>query len=209
MDSNSAHFDSRIPIIKDLGFREAALDKLKKYVDLIWSANEDLNLVSRKMTFEDLVDNHVIDCLLPLKHFPKHIKKIADLGSGAGLPAIIYALHFSTSEFHLYEKSPKKQDFLKSCSSLGKNFHVHGDIPLNFESIDLVIARGFKPTDVILDMTRNYYNSGGKYYLLKARAEKIEEELQLATKKFKSLKAEILNLTSPVLQVERNLVLIN
>ena len=85
---------------------------------------------------------------------------------------------------------------------------VQGEIPLSMKNIDLVMARAFKPLDVLLDVSRNYYQNGGKYFLLKARREKIEEELQLAKKKFKDLQVQIKPLSSPVLEVERHLVLI-
>ena len=71
-----------------------------------------------------------------------------------------------------------------------------------------MVARAFKPIDVILDVSRNYYNKGGKYFLLKARREKIEEELILAKKKFKDLKVAIEPLRSPLLEVELHIVLL-
>jgi 16S rRNA (guanine527-N7)-methyltransferase len=202
------HFEKRIPLILQLGFREAALPKLKSYIDLLWSSNEELNLISRKMTFEELIDNHVIDSLLPLKFFPTNVKAVADFGSGGGLPAVIYAIQFPEMKFHLYEKSNLKQDFLNRCKSIAPNLEIHGEIPPKLQNIDLVTARGFKPIDVILDVSRQYYAQKGKYFLLKARREKIDEEMQLAQKKFKDLKVTIEPLTSPVLEVERHLILI-
>ncbi|WP_413289756.1 16S rRNA (guanine(527)-N(7))-methyltransferase RsmG [Bdellovibrio sp. HCB337] len=202
------HFEKRVPTILQLGFREEALPQLKAYIDLLWSANEELNLISRKMTFEELIDNHVIDCLLPLKYFPKNIKAAADFGAGGGLPGVIYAIQFPEVKYHLYEKSVLKQEFLKRCKAIASNLEVHGEIPLDLKNIDVVSARGFKPIDVILDVSRNYYKSGGKYFLLKARREKIEEEMALAKKKFKDLQVKIEILSSPVLEVERHLVLI-
>ncbi|MGZ3781029.1 MAG: 16S rRNA (guanine(527)-N(7))-methyltransferase RsmG [Pseudobdellovibrionaceae bacterium] len=185
------------------------MPKLQAYVDLLWSENEELNLISRKMTYEELIDNHVIDCLLPLKKFPQNIKEAADFGSGGGLPGVIYAIQFPETKFHLYEKSPKKQEFLNKCKDMvAPNIQVHGEIPKELKSIDLVTARGFKPIDVILEVSRDYYKSNGKYFLLKARLEKIDEELALARKKFKDLKVLIEPLVSPVLEVERHLVLI-
>ena len=202
------HFEKRIPLFIELGFAEPKIPDLKKYIDLLWSANEELNLISRKMTMEDLIDNHIIDCLLPLKYFPKDVKQVADFGTGGGLPAIIYAIHFSDKKFQLFEKSKLKQNFLSHCKAIAPNISVNADIPLKIKDIDLVMARAFKPIDVLLDISRNYYQQGGKYFLLKARKEKIEEELTLAKKKFKDLKVVIQPLSSPVLEVERNLVLI-
>lgn len=201
-------FENRIPLILELGFRKEALPQLKSFIDLLWSSNEELNLISRKMSFEELIDNHLIDCLLPLKKFPKGIKAAADFGSGGGLPGVVYAIQFPDINYHLYEKSNLKQDFLSRCQKIAPNLKIHGEIPPKLENIDIVTARAFKPIDVILDVSRYYYGKGGKYFLLKGRREKIDEELNLARKKFKDLKVIIEPLTSPVLEVERHLVLI-
>jgi 16S rRNA (guanine527-N7)-methyltransferase len=203
------HFLKRSSVMADLGVQAHVLPQLKAYVDLLWAANEELNLISRKMTFEELIDNHLIDCLLPLKHFPSNIKMAADFGAGGGLPGVLYAILFPSIRYHLYEKSPKKQEFLQRCQAIAPNLEVHGEIPKDLGAIELVTARAFKPIDVILDVSRSYYARGGKYFLLKARREKIDEELTLARKKFKDLEAQIVPLTSPILEVERHLVLIN
>lgn len=202
------HFEKRIPLILELGFNEAALPQLKAYIDLLWAANEELNLISRKMTFEELIDNHLIDCLLPLKKFPLKIKIAADFGSGGGLPGVLYAIHFSQVKYHLFEKSNLKQDFLNRCKAIAPNLIINADIPLELKGIEIVTARAFKPIDVLLDMSRHYYKNGGKYFLLKGRQEKIDEEVALARKKFKELQVTSEILKSPILDVERHLVLI-
>lgn len=202
------HFEKRIPLFIELGFSEKQIPKLKQYIDLLWASNEELNLISRKMTFEELIDNHVIDCLLPLAQFPTGLETVADFGSGGGLPGVLYAIQFPDTTFQLFEKSKLKQDFLNKCKTIAPNLVINGDIPPNLNKIELVVARAFKPLDVILDMSRTYYAKSGKYFLLKARQEKIDEELLLARKKFKELKCIIVPLKSPVLEVERHLVLI-
>lgn len=202
------YFETRIPLILELGFKEAALPKLKAYLDLLWSANEELNLISRKMTYEELIDNHVIDCLLPLKKFPQGVKVAADFGSGGGLPGVMYAIQFPEIEYHLYEKSVLKQEFLNRCKAIAPNLHIHGEIPQKLEKTDVVTSRAFKPLDVILDMSRLYYGQGGKYFLLKGRLEKINEEIALSKKKFKDLNVKVEVLKSPILDVERHIVLI-
>lgn len=201
--------DERLPILLSLGFREEALPQLKSYIELLWSANEELNLFSRKMQFDELIDNHIIDCLLPLKHFPQNIKTAADFGAGGGLPGVIYAIQFPQTKYFLFEKSPKKREFLERCKAFAPNLQIEGEIPSDPKSVEIVTARAFKPIDVILDMSRDYHKRGGKYFLLKGRREKIDEELALAQKKFKKLTVTIEPLYSPVMEVERNLVLVN
>ena len=200
-------FDQRRSLIVELGFRVEALPQLRAYIELLWAANEELNLISRKMTQSELIDNHLVDCLLPLKHFPKGLKRVADFGSGGGLPGVAYAIKFTEKSFTLFEKSPKKQEFLTRCKTLAPNLSISGEITPAFGGVDLVTARAFKPLDVILDMSRNYYATGGKYFLLKGRLEKIEEEKSLSLKKFKDLATEVIELKSPILEVERHVVL--
>lgn len=206
--SNDAYFEKRIPIMLELGFKESQLPQLKQYIDFLWESNEILNLISRKMTFEELIDNHLIDCLLPLKYFPNDVKVVADFGTGGGLPGVVYAIQFPEAKFELYEKSNLKRDFLSRCLRVAPNIELKAEIANGLNNTDIIISRAFKPIDVTLDMSRDYYKNGGKYFFLKARREKIEEELVLAKKQFKDLKTEIIVLTSPVLEVERHLVLI-
>lgn len=202
------HFESRTSLMLELGFREEALPALKAYIDLLWSSNNELNLISRKMTFEELIDNHIVDCLLPLKHFPTGLEKAADFGSGGGMPAVIYALQFPEMSYTLYEKSPLKQDFLKKCQKIAPNIVVDSTIPLKLMGVEMVTARAFKPLDVLLSLSRGYFKEGGKYFLLKGRREKIDEELLEARKIFKELEIRVETLKSPLLDVERHLVLI-
>lgn len=200
------HFESRIPLLRELGFRPDGLDTLKSYIDLLWISNEELNLISRKMTFEELIDNHIIDSLLALKMFPTDVLNVADFGSGGGIPGVVYAIHFPSISFTLFEKSAKKREFLQRCQKLAPNLKIQGEIPAQLPGVDLVTARAFKPLDVILDISRHYYQHGGRYFLLKGRREKIDEEVELSKKKFKDLKITIQPLKSPILEVQRHLV---
>lgn len=198
--------NTRRQLILDLGFREDAFQALTDYVELLWSANSDLNLISRKMTVPELIDNHVIDCLLPLRLLPRDLNSVADFGSGGGLPGVIYAIHLKTTRFQLFEKSPLKQDFLRRCTKISPNLEVKAEIPLILKDVELVTARAFKPLDVILKMSRDYYLKGGEYFLLKARREKIEEEIELAQKVFPDLEVQVEGLKSPVIDVERHIL---
>jgi 16S rRNA (guanine527-N7)-methyltransferase len=207
------YFDSRTPIMLSLGVESTLIPTIKSYVERLQAANQELNLVSRKMTTEELIDNHVIDCLLALRKFRSFTSanektRIADFGSGGGLPGILFAILNPHFKFTLFEKSPRKQEFLANLKDLAPNVSIGGEIGPDLKEIDLVMARAFKPLDVILDMSRTYYKNSGRYILLKGRREKIDEEVMLAKKKFKDLKISIEKIESPVLNVERNIVTI-
>lgn len=204
-----SYLEKQKSIILSLGFNESSLPALSKYIDYLWSSNDELNLISRKMTMEELVDNHIVDSLMIISFFPSHVKKVADLGSGGGLPGVILALQFPQIAFHLFEKSPKKREFLEGCQKMIPNLFIQSEITSQMKGFDLITARAFKPIDVIIDMTSAYYKSGGKYFLMKARLEKINEEIQDTKKKEKNFSCDIIPLQSPVLEVERHIVKIN
>ncbi len=209
-------------LLLKIGLRPESMAPLTAYIQHLWLTNKSLNLISRQMSFEDLINNHVIDCLLPAPLMPNGIKRIWDFGSGGGLPGIIYALQWPHMEVQLFEKSPKKQEFLKSCLSFAPNIIVKSTIPENFDhhfgnttklsaKENMITARGFKPLHILLELSSWYYQKGGRYFLLKGRREKIEEEIVLTQKKIKHFspdKIEIKKLYSPVVNSERHLLLI-
>lgn len=192
--------------LRDMGFRPEGLQALENYIDFLWESNQELNLVSRQMSFQELMENHVIDCCLPLKFFPKDSKVMADFGSGGGLPGVIYAIHNPQMKMVLFEKSALKQDFLKRCIKYAPNIEVRSEISPRLPNIEVVTSRAFKSLEIILTMSRDFYNNGGKYFLLKARREKIDEDVMASIKKFSDLEVKITKLQSPLLDVERHLV---
>lgn len=199
----------RKDLVLNLGVSLNQLNILNVFLENLIHSNEELNLVSRQLTMKDLVENHLIDCLLAYPQLPQNLKKVADFGSGGGFPGIVYACLRPETEFTLYEKSPKKQQYLKSCQKFAPNIIIQGEIPKNFGNVDLVTARAFKPINVIIEMSHQYFVNGGKYFLLKGRAEKINEEINDCKKFAKSLNLKIEKLNSPLLEVERHLVTIN
>jgi 16S rRNA (guanine527-N7)-methyltransferase len=163
-----------------------ASDPLAEYLAMLWKANQELNLVSRKMTPEELVIEHLMDCLIALPHLPA-AKRIADLGSGGGLPAVALAICRPETHFTLFEKSPRKCQFLTTCAARWPNLSVAGPVPEGGDlakaaggKIDYAIARAFKPIRASFDSTRAYRRAGGRYVFYKARRAKIEEEARTA-----------------------------
>jgi len=164
-----------------LGVEADALERLSAYLERLWAANRERNLVSRKMCAEVLVREHLMDCLIALPYLPR-ASVVADLGSGGGLPAIPLAILNPETRFLLYEKSPVKCQFLESLRDLAGNVAIMGRIPDQGlpSEVDLVVARAFKPLNTILSMTRVYHRRGGRYLLYKGRRERCLEEIAAA-----------------------------
>ncbi len=192
-------------IIENLSFPMERIDILEQYIFRLCLANQELNLVSRKMTFKDLIENHIIDCLMALPGLDKEIRTIADLGTGGGLPAIIFAIARPNQKFLLFEKSNLKRNFLDSLQDICPNIQSFENITNDIDC-DLIIARAFKPIDVIIALSPKYFSRSGKYYLLKAKTETILEEIKTTKPKLKEQDYQIEALKHPLLSVERNIV---
>lgn len=162
-----------------LGIDQATREKLIAYLERLWAENQNINLVSRKLTPLAIVLDHLFDCLIALPHMPAS-KVTVDLGSGGGLPAAVLALCRPDTQTICFEKSPLKTRFLNSLTDLIPNLETAGMLQENIlpDGTDLITARGFKPIKVIRHMTRDYARAGGTYALYKGRAAKIQEELQ-------------------------------
>jgi 16S rRNA (guanine527-N7)-methyltransferase len=113
----------------DVGLSPEAFSALRAYYSLLTHWNERLHLVA-PCSPEEFATRHVLESLLLLKHLP-HGAKIADVGSGAGLPIIPCLIARPDLQVTLIESSQKKAVFLREALN-----HVGRDA--------IVIARPFE-----------------------------------------------------------------
>lgn len=199
--------------------------KLDKYINEIILFNSAYNLTNTSV-YDEIVVNHILDSLAPYriirelsKNFDAEDFKIADIGSGGGLPGIPLAVIFPEFNFTLVERMDKRCAFLENCAAICglKNVSVlkkeAEKVPP--ESFDISTFRAFRPLDekmtkTLLALTKK----GGILAAYKAKAESIAKEMD----EIKSLGLEfsVKKLFVPYLtensggkdERERNLVLI-
>lgn len=190
-----------------LGTPRDRLPLLAAYVWRLMQANQKVNLVSRKLTLDDLIRDHLFDSLLPLPFFPK-VPVVFDLGSGGGFPAIPLALHFPSTVFVLIEKSPVKRRFLASLTDLCPNLRIVEFFSHIRSSLGqgLVVARAFKSIDEILRLTDSHLSRRGHYLLYKGTSAKIEVELNHARRLLGRLPVAVQRLSSPLTASQRHVV---
>ncbi|HJY30051.1 MAG TPA: RsmG family class I SAM-dependent methyltransferase [Pyrinomonadaceae bacterium] len=97
----------------DLALSSETLTQLGDYYRLLTRWNDRLHLVA-PCTPEQFATRHVLESLLLLKHLP-HDAKIADVGSGGGLPIIPCLIARADLEATLIESSQKKAVFLREA----------------------------------------------------------------------------------------------
>lgn len=130
--------------------------KLEDFVKKLLNYNQKYNLIGQS-TIPDIWNRHILDSAQLIKFIPDKSLKIVDIGSGAGLPAIILSI-LGVKEIHLIEKSFRKCEFLEDVKNISGNkvvIHqkkVEEMVPIKF---DIITSRAFAPLDKILKITKN------------------------------------------------------
>ena len=152
-------------LMKLLQVSRETIKSLNVYETLLLENNRKLNLIS-KSTENIVKTRHILDSAQVIDFIDENSKICADLGAGAGFPGIVLSILFrerkSPIRMHLYEKSPKKCQFLsKVVKKLDLNVLVLEKNILEQKNlkVDTIVARAFKPIQSIFKIvTENFKN---------------------------------------------------
>jgi 16S rRNA (guanine527-N7)-methyltransferase len=111
------------------------ISSLREYYEQVIAWNARLHLVAPCSPGE-FATRHVLESLLALAHMPKGAR-VADIGSGAGLPLIPCLIVRSDLRATLIESSPKKAVFLREA--LGR-LHAHNRANVINERFEKTLA---------------------------------------------------------------------
>ena len=134
--------DPRLPPWAQNVSRETFL-QLERYVALLLKWNPKLNLLG-PATEADIWSRHIADSLQLLSFIPQSIARLADFGSGGGLPGLVIAMCRPEIQIHLVEQDQRKAAFLREASAQLqlKNTVIHAvDITTLHEKFELITAR--------------------------------------------------------------------
>lgn len=207
--------------LKDCAEKLSSL--LLKYVNEIQLFNLKFNLIKAE-NIEEIIISHILDSLSSWKFFDSAVSelsccsssvKIADIGSGAGLPGIPLASLFSVkksgAQFTLIERMSRRCAMLENVCAM---LNLQNTAVLNTEleklpdaGYAIITCRAFKPLD--LNLVHNFQKClkrNGKIFLYKGKLNKISGETEII--KEANLDFEIIPLEVPFLHRERNLVII-
>ncbi len=149
--------------MKLLQVSRETIKSLNVYETLLLENNRKLNLIS-KSTENIIKTRHILDSAQVIDFIDKNSKICADLGTGSGFPGIVLSILFrerkSPIRVDLYEKSPKKCQFLsKVVKKLDLNVLVLEKNILEQKNlkVDTIVARAFKPIQSIFKIvTENF-----------------------------------------------------
>lgn len=159
---------------------------LSRYLDLLVAGNQRMNL-TRIVERESAEVHHVGDALTLLRHLPAGPIRIADVGSGGGVPGIPLAIARPDATVWLIESTKKKAAFLRQAAGeLGlRNVQVSdqraedvGRLPELRETFDVAVARAVGTLDWLVEWCLPLVRKGGK--MLAMKGAKAAEELPAA-----------------------------
>jgi 16S rRNA (guanine527-N7)-methyltransferase len=195
----------------DLAASDSLCEKLRAYVAEIERSNPSLGLVGA--SGDELVVKHILDSLAPIAVVRRLLggrvrPRIADLGTGAGLPGVPLALALPEAEVALVDRMTRRTDFLRSLLELlplPNAEVIEAQVEHARGAYDLVTFRAFRPFErKLFKRVFALCAIDGSVMAYKGRVEKARAELPEIKGLYSS--AEIIPIAVPFLEDERCVV---
>ena len=187
-----------------LNFTEKQIIKADAYIDQILKWNKTRNLVSRKLTKNDLAE-HFLDCAALQKLLKTG--SVIDLGSGPGFPGICLAIIDPKRKITLVDSNRKKTTFLTHVknelelnSVIVRNERVEHINRINDENI---VCRAFKEPEEIVKGLKDKITKRNKITLMVSRESPVSFS-GFNTKYTKSEASDILGKKRGFLEIQKS-----
>lgn len=186
---------------------------LEKYYEKLIEYNKKINLTAITEK-EEVYLKHFYDSLTIVKSVDlSQVKKLCDVGSGAGFPGVVLKIFFPDLEVSLVDSLNKRVKFLNELVKelkLSKIVATHARMEdfskKHIEEYDLITARAVANTAILAEISVQALKIGGKLIFLKG---KLTTELDDSLEHIKKLNLKLLGTKSFLLAIEnsqRNIV---
>lgn len=163
------------------GVSRETFKKIEQFVELLKDWNQKMNLVSHN-SLEVLWERHILDSAQLINYIPQQTKRILDIGSGAGFPAVVLAILLQeinpNAEVIMVESIKKKTVYLNDvCNKLGLsnvkifNCRVESNV---LPKPDIITARAVASLDVLCGYASIIGKNGTESLFLKGKSYKDE-----------------------------------
>ena len=202
--SNGLQALAQLPALQNYPCQHHAED-FERYLQLLQQWNRTFNLTAIRDA-EDQVVRHLLDSLVLLPYL--EADRIADVGTGAGLPGIPLAIADPRRQWSLIDSNSKKTRFVTQVK-LDLNLHqvtvIHDRVEtLSTEPFDQIICRAFKPLDQLVDSLSHLLSADGVILAMIGKPPDRQAEAKLSQQG----KIALIPLTVPGLNATRFLLTI-
>ena len=172
---------NKASIESEFVLKKIEVDNIDFYLSSIIEHNKHTNLVG-KSTIENIWDRHVLDCLQLTKYIINKKLKILDLGTGAGLPGVLFSI-VGYPKVLMVDSVKKKTDFVRkiikelSLTAKIQNKRIEKS-PTSQH--DIIVSRALAPLVKLLTYARMYSNKNTTSLFLKGR--NASSEIDMASK---------------------------
>lgn len=190
---------------QDLEINPAVQQKLLAYLELMSKWNRVYNLTALRNPAE-WVTHHLLDSLAALPHIRGPV--VVDVGSGAGLPGLVFAMVRPDWQVISVEAVDKKSAFQRQVAAelALANVCIEGrrveDVALEFGA-DTIVSRAFSSLADFVNLTRHLLKPGGQWAAMKGKLP--QDEIDALPKDVHV--REVAELKVPGLNAERCIVL--
>ncbi len=185
-----------------LSLSDAQQRTLLLYLDQLLLWNKAYNLTAITDPIEALV-KHVIDCLAIIPHLPQG--SLLDIGTGAGLPAVIIAICQPERLCTALDSNQKKIRFIKQISSelgLSNVQPIASRIEAHDTVYEVITSRAFASLIDFVEVAQPCLARGGHLCAMKGKAP-ADDELQTLSQEWQMKTVE---LNVPRLHDSRHLI---
>jgi len=161
---------SKADIVSEFDLNKTQVDKIDFYLSYLIEHNKHTNLVG-KSTIENIWDRHVLDCLQLTKYIINKKLKILDLGTGAGLPGVLFSIA-GYQKVLMVDSVKKKTDFVRKIIkelSLTAKIQNKRIEKTPTSQHDIIVSRALAPLVKLLTYARMYSNKNTTSLFLKGR----------------------------------------
>lgn len=159
-----------------LAAADGQVDQLLSYLDLLRKWNQAYNL-SAVRDPQQMVYQHLLDCLVALPALDRYLQgrnaRILDVGSGAGLPGVVWAVMRPSWPVYCVDAVAKKASFVRQVAAeLGlRNLHSeHARVEqLGQPKVDVVVSRAFASLADFAALTGRHLVPGGCWLAMKGK----------------------------------------
>jgi 16S rRNA (guanine527-N7)-methyltransferase len=183
-----------------LAYFQGQQDQIQRYAELLSSTGIERGLIGPKEG-DRIWERHIANCIPITTIIPNGVR-VADIGSGAGLPGIVIALARPDLKVSLIEPLQRRVDFLNEViAELALDVEViRGRAERVKKQFEIVTARAVAPLEKLIQISWHMIPRGG--CLMAIKGESAADEIASTTLK-KGSTAQLHEISLPNLPIAR------